>query len=69
MRREVVHVLDTWKLGTKFTVVTDNVANTYFKTQKKLTPKQARWQEFLDEFDFEWVHRPGRHNAVADALT
>ena len=50
----VVHYLDTWRhylLGTKFTVVTDNVANTYFKTQKKLTPKQASRQEFLVEFD------------------
>ncbi|KAL5775969.1 hypothetical protein ACOSP7_013526 [Xanthoceras sorbifolium] len=68
----VIHCLDTWRhylLGTKFTVVTDNVANTYFKTQKKLTPKQARWQEYLAEFDFVWVHRPGRENQVADALS
>ncbi|KAG8369571.1 hypothetical protein BUALT_Bualt14G0027200 [Buddleja alternifolia] len=68
----VIHCLDAWKhylLGTKFTVVTDNVANTYFKTQKKLTPKQARWQEFLGEYDFDWAHRPGKHNDVADALT
>ncbi|KAL0364744.1 UNVERIFIED_CONTAM: Retrovirus-related Pol polyprotein from transposon.6 [Sesamum angustifolium] len=68
----VVHCLEAWRhylLGTKFTVVTDNVANTYFKTQRKLSPKQARWQEFLGEFDFEWVHRPGKHNDVADALS
>ena len=42
----VVHCQDVWRhylLGTRFTVVTDNVANTYFKSQKKLTPKQARW--------------------------
>ncbi|KAK4388149.1 Transposon Ty3-I Gag-Pol polyprotein [Sesamum angolense] len=36
-----------------FTVLTDNVANTYFKTQRKMSPKQAHWQEFLGEFDFE----------------
>lgn len=68
----VIHCLDAWKhylLGTKFTVVTDNVANTYFKTQKKLSPKQARWQEFLGEFNFVWVHRPGKQNQVADALS
>lgn len=68
----VVHCLQLWRhylLGTKFVVVTDNVANTYFKTQRKLTPKQARWQEFLAEFYFEWLHRPGRENAVADALS
>ncbi|KAK4389036.1 Retrovirus-related Pol polyprotein from transposon.6 [Sesamum angolense] len=68
----VVHCLEAWRhylLGTKFTVVTDNVSNTYFKTQRKLSPKQARWQEFLGEFDFEWMHRPGKHNDVADALS
>ncbi|KZV21282.1 hypothetical protein F511_26240 [Dorcoceras hygrometricum] len=36
--------------------------------QKKLTPKQARWQEFLSGFDFQWVHKAGKHNEVADAL-
>lgn len=41
----VIHYLSTWRyylLRTKFVVITDNVANTYFKTQKKLTPKLAR---------------------------
>lgn len=68
----VVHCLVVWRhylLGSKFTIVTDNAANPYFKTQKKLSPKQARWQEFLAEFDYDWVHRPGRENAVADALS
>ena len=68
----VVHCLSTWRhylLGTVFSVVTDNVANTYFKTQKKLSPKQTMWQEFLAEYDFMWVHRPGRQNQVADALS
>ena len=68
----VIHCLKTWKhylMETQFVVVTDNVANTFFKTQKKLTAKQARWQEFLADFDFVWVHRPGRHNQVADALS
>ena len=40
----VIHCLETWKhylMGTRFVVVTDNVANTFFKTQKKLTAKQA----------------------------
>ncbi|KZV42603.1 hypothetical protein F511_19863 [Dorcoceras hygrometricum] len=37
--------------------------------QKKLIAKQARWQEFLTEFDFQWVHKAGKHNEVADALS
>ncbi|KAK4381994.1 Retrovirus-related Pol polyprotein from transposon.6 [Sesamum angolense] len=68
----VIHCLKVWRhylLGTKFTVVTDNVANTYFKTQQKLSPKQARWQEFLGEFNFEWVYRLGKHNDMADAVS
>ncbi|KAL0305330.1 UNVERIFIED_CONTAM: hypothetical protein Sangu_3037600 [Sesamum angustifolium] len=67
-----IHCLEEWRhylLGIKFNVVTDNVANTYFKMQRKLSPKQARWQEFLGEFDFEWVHRPSKHNNMADALS
>ena len=32
-------------------VKTDNVATSYFLTQRKLSPKQARWQDFLTEFD------------------
>lgn len=54
--------------GTKFMVVTDNMANTYFKNQKNLSPKQSCWQELLAEFEFEWIHQPGRDNAIADAL-
>ncbi|KAG6478499.1 hypothetical protein ZIOFF_061942 [Zingiber officinale] len=68
----VVHCLQVWRvylLGTKFIVRTDNVANTFFATQKKLSPKQARWQEFLAEYDFAWEHKPGKHNQVADALS
>ena len=68
----VIHCLETWKhylMGTRLMVVTNNVANTFFKTQKKLTAKQARWQEFLADFDFVWMHKSGRHNQVVDALS
>ncbi|KAE8734320.1 hypothetical protein F3Y22_tig00000773pilonHSYRG00160 [Hibiscus syriacus] len=68
----VVHCLRTWRhylLGSKFIVFTDNVANSYFLTQKKLSPKQARWQEFLAEFDLSFEHKSGKVNFVADALS
>ena len=29
---------------------------------------QARWMEFLCEFDFEIKHRKGKENKVVDAL-
>ena len=41
----VVHCLRTWRhylLGAHFVVKTDNVATTYFQSQKKLSAKQAR---------------------------
>ena len=56
-------------MGTQFIVVIDNVTNTFFKTQKKLTAKQAQWQGFLADFDFVWVHKQGRHNQMADVLS
>jgi len=41
----------------------------YFQTKKKLSPKQARWQEFLQEYDFLWEHKARWHNLVADAIS
>ena len=38
-------------------------------TQPNLSKRQARWVEMLGEFDFEVVHRPGKSNVVADALS
>ena len=64
----VVHCLGVWRvyvLGPKFVGKTNNLANTFFKTQKKLSQRQ----EFLAEYDFMWEHKPGRHNQVADALS
>ena len=40
----VIHCLETWKhylMGTRFTVVTDKVVNTFYKTQKKLDGKSS----------------------------
>ncbi|GER38202.1 polyprotein [Striga asiatica] len=68
----IVHCLRTWRhylLGSKFVVMTDNVATSYFQSQKKLTPKQARWQDFLAEFDYKLEYKPGKANVVADALS
>ena len=34
-----------------------------------MSNRQARWLEFLAEFDFEVIHRPGKSNVVVDALS
>ncbi|RVW25255.1 Transposon Tf2-2 polyprotein [Vitis vinifera] len=68
----IIHCLRTWRhylLGSHFIVKTDNVATSYFQTQKKLSPKQARWQDFLAEFDYTLEYKPGSANHVADALS
>ncbi|KAK3017242.1 hypothetical protein RJ639_005530 [Escallonia herrerae] len=48
----VVHCLRTWRhylLGSRFLIKTGNITTSYFQSQKKLSPKQARWQDFLAE--------------------
>ncbi|XP_039165520.1 uncharacterized protein LOC120291836 [Eucalyptus grandis] len=68
----VVHCLRTWRhyiLGSKFVVRMDNVATSYFQTQKKLSPKQARWQDFLAKFDYALEYKPRKANSMEDALS
>ncbi|KAK3036807.1 hypothetical protein RJ639_030499 [Escallonia herrerae] len=61
----VVHCLRTWRhylLGSRFLIKTDNIATSYFQSQRKLSPKQARWQDFLAEFDYVMEYKPGKAN-------
>ena len=67
----VIYALNIFRCyleGPVFTLVTDHLPNTYFATQATLSPKKARWLDFLSRFHFEWVYRPGRLN-VADPLS
>ena len=68
----IIHCLHVWRhylVGKPFVVKTDNVAASYFASQPKLSAKQARWQDFLAEFDMTLEYRPGKLNAMADALS
>ncbi|GJX16761.1 putative nucleotidyltransferase, ribonuclease H [Tanacetum coccineum] len=68
----VVHCLRIWRhylLGSRFVIKTDNITTSYFQTQKKLSPKQARWEDFLAEFDYQLEYKPGKANVVADTLS
>ena len=67
----VVYHWQKWRCyldGVRFTVVTDHQPNTWFGSQKRLTPRLHRWYEQLRGFDFEWQYKPGRVN-VADPLS
>ena len=50
-------------------VVTDHDALKHFMVSKLLTRRQARWSEFLADFDFTVYYRPGRIGTKADELT
>ena len=68
----VIHALRTWRHyleGRRFKVVTDHYALKFLMTQPHLSKRQARWLDFLAEFDFEVIHKPGKSNVVADALS
>ena len=68
----VVHALKIWKhylLGNEFLVKTDHQSLKYFKTQRHLQEKHARWENFLSMFHFQIMYTPGKHNVVADALS
>ena len=50
-------------------VITDHQNLQYFITTKVLNRRQARWNEFLAEFDFKIEFRPGTKGGKPDALT
>src|SRR5258708_26065642 len=49
--------------------VTDHNSLEYFTTSKKLTCHQARWPEFLLQFNLRICFQPGRLGSTPDALT
>ena len=67
----IIYALQTWKpylYGGKFTIMTDRHPLKYLDTQKTLSRRQARWVEFMQEFDYEISYIKGKSNIVADAL-
>jgi len=41
----------------------------YFKEPQKITGQQARWMEFLQDFDYHIEHIPGTMNTITDLLS
>lgn len=73
MERETLaalHAIRTWKLYLfrPFELVTDNKGLTYLKSKSSLSKREARWIDFLADFDIKFVHRPGKDN-IADGLS
>ena len=73
--RELLAIVDAakrWRhylLGNSADLVTDHQSLRYIQTQPYLSPRQTRWAEMLQEYDFDIRYRPGKENIVADALS
>jgi reverse transcriptase-like protein/integrase-like protein len=50
-------------------VRTDHKNLQYFRQPQKITGRQARWMEFLQDFDLVFNHIPGHSNTIADLLS
>ncbi len=55
--------------GVRFRAYTDHKALQYILTQRNLSPRQQRWMDLLNEFDFEVIYIPGETNVLPDALS
>ena len=54
----------------RFKAITDNTATKYIQTKPtELNNRQIRWLDLLQEFDMDLIHKPGKTNVVADALS
>ena len=72
----IVRAFEEWRpelIGsdpqTPTTVFSDHRSLEYFMSTKELNRRQARWSEFLSEFDFKVQYKPGKLNVLPDALT
>ncbi|MBW0587232.1 hypothetical protein O181_126947 [Austropuccinia psidii MF-1] len=70
----IVWALKRWRaillsISSPFEVLTNHSSLQYFMSSKILTPRQARWAEFLSEFHFSITYRPGHLAALPDALS
>ena len=64
-----VEAFRVYLLGRPFTIVTDHYALVWMDRLKVSNTRLARWSLALQPFDFTVVHRPGKENANADAMS
>ncbi|KAJ1036971.1 hypothetical protein NDA10_007652 [Ustilago hordei] len=70
----VVACLTQWRhmlagLPNQLVILTDHEALKYFKSQRRITGRQARWAILLADFDFILQYRPGDKGGEPDAFT
>ncbi len=68
----IIHALREWRhhlMGNKFIIRTDHKSLQYLQTQDKLSPRQVRWSELMQQYDYIIQYNPGTQNDVADSLS
>ena len=70
----IVEALKDWRyflegLPNTFEIVTDHANLKFWTTAQDLSRRQARWALWLSRFDFKLIHRSGKSNTQADALS
>ena len=68
----IIRALKKWRtdlIGVPFTIFTDHKTLENFHSQRELSRRQARWMEFLSQYDGKIVYVKGESNSVADALS
>ncbi|KAJ1574420.1 hypothetical protein NDA15_001776 [Ustilago hordei] len=70
----VVACLTQWRhmlagLPSQLVILTDHEALKYFKSQRRITGRQARWAILLADFDFILQYGPGDKGGEPNALT
>lgn len=68
----IVRALKKWRihlLGCKFKILTYHCTLVHFMKQKDLSRQQARWMEFLSQYDFDIEYVKGEDNTSADAMS
>lgn len=68
----ILHCLKKWRhyiLNQPTIVATDHAPLKYLETQPHLSARQARWLDFLSQYDLNISPQPGKENLVADSLS
>ena len=69
----VVRAFEEWRaelqsVADPVKVLTDHKNLKYFTTTKPLNRRQTRWSQFLSQFNFQIVYRPGKARGKPEAL-